>query len=619
MGLLDSIKNANDIKKIPEKDLPVLAEEIRKRLLEITSQNGGHLASNLGVVEITIALHRLLDFPEDKLIFDVGHQSYVHKMLTGRNEAMETLRKLDGLSGFTDPNESDCDASISGHASNAISIALGYATARELKGTYEKVVAVIGDGSLTGGMSNEALNNAANLKGNVVIILNDNERSISANVGGLANYLGKIRTSTKYINTKSIIRKGLEHIPFIGEHIKSGIHTTKESIKRLLVEGMMFEDLGITYIGPIDGHDIEQVTDALNSAFRFEGPVLIHALTVKGKGYEYAEKHPAQFHGVNPFDIETGDELSKSSGKSYTSVFSNKMLELAEKDKRIVAITAAMPFGTGLYYFHKKYPDRFFDVGIAEEHAVAFAAGLASSGLRPVVAIYSTFLQRAYDQIIHDVCMSNLPVIFAVDRAGIVGNDGKTHQGLFDESFLTSIPNLVVMSPKNGRELEEMFDYALTLNCPVAIRYPRGKVTDILDEYNEPLELNKDEIIRHGSEVCLMATGVMVETALKVGEMLRADGINASIVNVRFLSHVNEELVEQLSNSHKLFVTMEEVIEHGSYGERLNSAIIKNGLNVKTLNVSLPNVFVEHGTIAELRQRYHLDEESVYQRIKKQM
>lgn len=616
MGLLDSINNANDIKKIPEKDLPVLAEEIRKRLLEITSQNGGHLASNLGVVEITIALHRLLNFPEDKLVFDVGHQSYVHKMLTGRNKDMETLRKLDGLSGFTDPKESDCDASISGHASNAISVALGYASARELKGTYEKVVAVIGDGSLTGGMSNEALNNAANLKGNLVIILNDNERSISANVGGLSNYLGKIRTSAKYINTKSIVRKGLEKIPFIGEYVSSGIHTTKESIKRLLMDGMMFEDLGITYIGPIDGNDIEQVTEALNSAFRFDGPVLVHALTVKGKGYEYAEKHPAQFHGVNPFDIETGDELNNGGGKSYTSVFSHKMMELAEKDNRIVAITAAMCFGTGLYDFRKKYPDRFFDVGIAEEHAVAFAGGLAASGLRPVVAIYSTFLQRAYDQIIHDVCMNNLPVIFAVDRAGIVGNDGKTHQGLFDESFLTGIPNLTVMSPKNGRELEEMFDYALTLNCPVAIRYPRGKVTTALDDYYQPIEMNEDEILVKGKDVCLLATGVMVETAMNVRSMLEKNGIDATVVSVRFLSHINEKLLEEMAGDHKLFVTMEEVIEHGSYGERLNSCIIKNSLNIRTLNISLPNTFIEHGSIAELRKRYGIDAESVYERIK---
>ena len=619
MALLDKIKDANDIKQLPESDLPLLAEEIRQRLLEVTSTNGGHLASNLGVVEITIALHRLLDFPKDKLIFDVGHQSYVHKMLTGRNEAMDTLRQLDGISGFTDPGESEDDSSISGHASNAISIALGYASAREIKGTNEKVVALIGDGSLTGGMSNEALNNAANLKGNLVIILNDNERSISANVGGLANYLGKIRTSNRYLSTKTVVQNTLGKIPVVGEYIKTGIHATKESIKRLFVEGMFFEDLGLTYIGPIDGNDIEQVTDALESAFRFNEPVIIHALTVKGKGYKEAEKHPAQYHGVDPFDLKTGRPLKKKTGRSYTTCFSDKMLQLAEKDERIVAITAAMRFGTGLYNFNKKYPERFFDVGIAEEHAVAFAAGLASAGLRPVVAIYSTFLQRAYDQMIHDVCMSRLPVIFAVDRAGLVGNDGKTHQGLLDESFLTSIPNMTVMSPKNEWELDEMFDLALDLGSPVAIRYPRGQACESLNEYRQPLVLNEDEIMERGSRVCILATGVMVETAMKVRNLLREKGIEPTVVNVRFLSHVNTDLIRELKNDHQLFVTMEEVVAHGSYGQRMDAAVTAEKLGVSVMNVTLPDKFIEHGTIEELRERYGLTAEAVTDRIEKEL
>ncbi|MBE6103530.1 MAG: 1-deoxy-D-xylulose-5-phosphate synthase [Erysipelotrichaceae bacterium] len=619
MALLDKIKDANDIKQLPESDLPLLAEEIRQRLLEVTSTNGGHLASNLGVVEITIALHRLLDFPRDKLIFDVGHQSYVHKMLTGRNEAMGTLRQLDGISGFTDPGESEDDSSISGHASNAISIALGYASAREIKRTNEKVVALIGDGSLTGGMSNEALNNAANLKGNLVIILNDNERSISANVGGLANYLGKIRTSNRYLSTKTVVQNTLGKIPVVGEYIKTGIHATKESIKRLFVEGMFFEDLGLTYIGPIDGNDIEQVTEALESAFRFNEPVIIHALTVKGKGYKEAEKHPAQYHGVDPFDLKTGKPLKKKTGRSYTTCFSDKMLQLAEKDERIVAITAAMRFGTGLYNFNKKYPERFFDVGIAEEHAVAFAAGLASAGLRPVVAIYSTFLQRAYDQMIHDVCMSRLPVIFAVDRAGLVGNDGKTHQGLLDESFLTSIPNMTVMSPKNEWELDEMFDLALELGSPVAIRYPRGQASESLNEYRQPLVLNEDEIMERGSRVCILATGVMVETAMKVRDMLKEKGIEPTVVNVRFLSHVNTDLIRELKDDHELFVTMEEVVAHGSYGQRMDAAVTAEKLGVSVMNVTLPDKFIEHGTIEELRERYGLTADAVISRMEKEL
>ncbi len=615
MKLLDSIKKANDVRSLNDEQLKQLASEIRAYLLETTSKTGGHLASNLGVVEITLAVHRYLNFPHDKLIFDVGHQSYVHKILTGRKEAMTTLRQLDGISGFTDRNESDCDSFIAGHASNAISAALGFATARELNKSDEKVVAIIGDGALTGGLSQEALNNASQLKGNLVIILNDNERSISANVGGVSNYLGKIRTSRSYVNLKRVVERGVGKVPVVGDYLVNGIYKAKESIKRLFVPGMLFEDLGLTYIGPIDGHDIDQLCFALENAFRFDEPVIIHALTKKGKGYKYAEEHPAQWHGVGAFDIETGQPVKGSSGPSYTDVFSEKIMELAEKDKDIVAITAAMCFGTGLYPFSKKYPDRYFDVGIAEEHAVCFAAALAAAGKKPVVAIYSTFLQRAFDQIIHDVCMQNLPVVFAVDRAGLVGNDGKTHQGIFDESFLSLIPNLVVMSPKNGEELQQMLEYAFTLKRPVAIRYARGEASRKLDEYHQPVVLNENEIMKKGRDVAILATGTMVETGLEVTELLKEKGYDPTLVNVRFLHDLDEKLLGELVREHRLIVTVEETVYTGSYGQRLASLMKKNEYEAGIINFTLPDKFIEHGSISQLRNRYHLDSNSITERI----
>ena len=607
MELLDRISGPNDIKNLPADQLDQLAKEIREYLLVVTSRNGGHLASNLGIVEITIALHRFLDFPKDKLVFDVGHQSYVHKILTGRKDAMMSLRQLDGISGFPDPSESECDSFVAGHASTAVSAALGFAHARELKKTDEKVVAVIGDGSLTGGMAQEALNNASNLNSNMIIVLNDNERSISRNVGGLSNYLGKIRTSKRYLDAKRAVTEGLRKVPAVGEAMISGLRIAKESVKRLVVSGMYFEDLGLTYIGPIDGHDIKQVYEALVNASKIEGPVIIHCLTKKGKGYLPAQQHPALYHGVDPFDIKTGVVNGKKSQKSYTDIFSEKIIQLAGNNDRIVAVTAAMPFGTGLYNFKKQYPDRFFDVGIAEEHAITFAAGLAAAGMKPVVALYSTFLQRGYDQLLHDVCMMQLPVVLAIDRAGLVGNDGKTHQGIFDEGFLSTIPGLTVMSPKNGQELEDMLEFAINYDKPVVIRYPRGKVSDLLDNYRQPVKLNENEIILQGKDICIMAAGTMVLEAYKACAMLKDEGYKPTLVNIRFLHDIDRELILQMSETHSLFVIAEEVVYTGSYAERCRAAFD----NIRIETVTLPDKYIEHGSVEQLRQRYHITAEDI--------
>ncbi|MBQ7223195.1 MAG: 1-deoxy-D-xylulose-5-phosphate synthase [Erysipelotrichaceae bacterium] len=614
--ILDSIREPNDIKKVPADQLDQLSEEIRDYLLEVTSRNGGHLASNLGMVEITIALHRFMDFPKDKLVFDVGHQSYVHKILTGRKDQLMSLRQLDSVSGFPDPQESDCDSFVAGHASTSIAVASGFAAARQLNKTDEKIVAVIGDGAITGGLTMEALNNLSQLKSNLIIVLNDNERSIAKNVGGMANYLGRIRTSNRYTAVKKAVRKAINSIPVVGDYLHDGIYNAKESIKRLFVPGMMFEDMGIIYIGPIDGHNIEQVYQALNNAWRLNKPVIIHTLTVKGKGYKLAEDHPAQFHGVDRFDIKTGQSLKVKKGPSYTDVFSAKMLELAKKDPDVIAITAAMPYGTGLYDFHKQFPRRFYDVGIAEEYAVTFAGALAKAGKKPVAAIYSTFLQRAYDQIVNDVCMQNLHVVFAIDRAGIVGNDGKTHQGIFDEAFLTTVPNMTVMSPKNRQELEDMLEYAIEVhNGPIAVRYPRSQAGEELSEYRQPIACNRNEVLVRGKKILLLATGVMVKTAMKVREELLNRGYEATVVNIRFLSHIDIDLIKEMAADHQLAVMMEEVVYTNSYSQRLQAAMKENGIDMKLLPITLEDRYLEHGSIEELRKRYGLDEDSVLKKI----
>ena len=617
MPLLDNINEANDIKKIPESELKKLAVEIRRLLIKSAAKNGGHLASNLGVVELTIALHRYLDFPKDKLIWDVGHQSYVHKILTGRKDRFDSLRKLDGLSGFPKRNESACDAFGTGHASTSISAALGMVAARDLRNTKEKVVAVIGDGAMTGGMALEALNNAGTLNSNLIIILNDNERSISKNVGGVARYLDGIRTSRKYLRLKNNVKETLNTIS-IGNSLVEKIKTSKDMVKRLFVPGMFFEDMGLTYLGPINGHNVKELQVALENAGRVDGAVIIHAITRKGLGYKKAEECPAKFHGVEPFDIKTGDNLSTKTGKSYTSIFSETILEMAAEDERLVAITAAMPYGTGLYNFKQIYPKRFFDVGIAEEHAVTFAAGMAASGLKPVVAIYSTFLQRAYDQIIHDVCLQQLPVVFAVDRAGIVGSDGETHQGIFDTGYLSTIPGLMVMSPKDGRELKEMLKYAYSLNKPVVVRYPRGMAEDLTDIEFHPIVSYENEIIKKGRNVAIFATGKTVKLALRIEELLKDSKVRPTIVNVRFLDKADEKLLKELAAEHDTIITIEESARTGSYTERLMAEITNCQLTYHVIPITLPDSFIEHGSQDELWERYGFNANKIAEKIKEE-
>lgn len=617
MPLLDNINEANDIKKIPESELKKLAVEIRRLLIKSAAKNGGHLASNLGVVELTIALHRYLDFPKDKLIWDVGHQSYVHKILTGRKDRFDSLRKLDGLSGFPKRNESACDAFGTGHASTSISAALGMVAARDLRNTKEKVVAVIGDGAMTGGMALEALNNAGTLNSNLIIILNDNERSISRNVGGVARYLDGIRTSRKYLRLKNNVKETL-NTTSIGNSLVEKIKTSKDMVKRLFVPGMFFEDMGLTYLGPINGHNVKELQAALENAGRVDGAVIIHAITRKGLGYKKAEECPAKFHGVEPFDIKTGENLSSKSGKSYTSIFSETILEMAEKDERLVAITAAMPYGTGLYNFKQTYPERFFDVGIAEEHAVTFAAGMAASGLKPIVAIYSTFLQRAYDQIIHDVCLQQLPVVFAVDRAGIVGSDGETHQGIFDTGYLSTIPGLMVMSPKDGRELKEMLKYAYSLNKPVVVRYPRGMAEDLTDIEFQPIVSYENEIIKKGKNVAIFATGKTVKLALQIEELLKNSKINPTIVNIRFLDKADGKILKELAEGHDTIITIEESVRTGSYTERLMAEITSSQLTYQVIPITLPDSFIEHGSQNELWERYGFDAVKIAEKIKEE-
>lgn len=618
-GILDRINEANDIKKISKEDYAKLAQEIREFLLEKVSQNGGHLASNLGVVELTMALHLFLDFPEDQLVWDVGHQAYVHKILTGRKDQFDTLRQLDGMSGFPKCKESTADAFNTGHSSTSISAALGMARARDLLKKHNKVVAVIGDGALSGGMAFEALNNAARLKTNMIVILNDNNMSISENVGGMATYLGKLRTDVRYTKFKTGVERTLLKMPQVGERIMETMRRSKESIKRFVVPGMLFEDMGITYLGPIDGHNIQGIYTMLERAQYVKGTVIVHVITKKGKGYRFAERYPSHFHGVNSFDVNTGKSKSKKTAPTYTDIFSKKLVELAMKDKRITAITAAMPSGTGLQAFKEKFSRRFTDVGIAEEHAVTYAAGMAKAGMIPVVAIYSTFMQRAYDQILHDVCLGKFPVVFILDRAGIVGNDGETHQGIFDLSFLGSIPNLTILAPKNAIELEKMLEYAVSFGGPIAIRFPRGTACLEMTDTQEPMVYGKSELLHKGSRVALLAVGSMVKHAEKVRELLLQDGIDATVVNVRFIKPIDEVMLERLAEDHTLFVTMEENVESGGYGQHLASFICDHALPVKHLNISIKDCFVEHGKVYELYQRLGLDPQSIYEEIQKKL
>ena len=621
-GILDRINQPNDIKEVNPAQYNRLAKEIRHFLLHRVSEHGGHLASNLGAVELTMALHLFLDFPKDKLIWDVGHQAYVHKILTGRKDGFYSLREYEGMSGFPKRKESECDAFDTGHSSTSISVANGLVSARELSGGDEKIVAVIGDGALSGGMAMEALNNVGKLDSNLIIVLNDNNMSISENVGGMANYLAKIRSNGAYTGFKGGLEEALNKLPEVGTKIVRRLKQSKDSLKHFFIRGMYFEDLGITYIGPIDGHDIEQISQALETAAKMPKAVLIHVVTKKGKGYGPAETDPGKFHGVEPFALKTGEVLRPSTGVSYTKMFSDTMLELGEENKKIVGVTAAMPTGTGLVEFSKKYPDRFFDVGIAEEHAVTFAAGMAAGGYHPVVAVYSTFLQRAYDQILHDVCIGNLPVTFAVDRAGIVGKDGETHQGVFDLSYLAHIPNLTVMAPKSTVELRDMLHYAASCKFPVAIRYPRGTSEDTDDLPVGEILYGEAEVLENagnhiaGKAVALVAVGNTVALAYKLKARLEAEGISASIVNARFVAPIDESTLLSMAMNHDVVVTLEENVARGGYGERVSALFMEENVNVRHIVGAISNQFIEHGGQQTLRDLYGLNEDELYQRIR---
>ena len=612
--ILETIEKENDIKKVAPENWNLLAEEIRQFLIHKISVTGGHLGSNLGAVELTMALHLSLNLPEDKIVWDVGHQSYTHKILTGRKAGFENLRKYGGMSGFPKRKESDCDCFDTGHSSTSISAGLGLVKARDIMHQDHTVVSVIGDGSLTGGMAYEALNNAARMKSNFIIVLNDNNMSISENVGGVSKYLNNIRTADKYLDLKEGIYNSLKETR-IGDPIVESIRRAKSSVKQLVIPGMFFEDMGITYLGPVDGHNIPAMLKVFKEAKRVKSAVLVHVITHKGKGFIPAERHPARFHGAEPFDIETGLPLKQKTKSNYTDVFSTVMCKQGDRNDKIVAITAAMPDGTGLKRFHNMYPGRFFDVGIAEEHAVTFAAGLAAGGLQPVVAIYSSFLQRAYDQILHDVCIQNLPVVFAIDRAGLVGSDGETHQGIFDLSYLSSIPNMHIMAPKNKWELSDMLKFAIDFQGPIALRYPRGEAFDGLREHREPIILGMGEWIYHEKDIVLVAVGSMVKTALAVREALQLKGYACSIINARFVKPIDTEILNEAVKDHSLIVTMEENVASGGFGEKVREYLDESGYQGSLLTISIPDEYVEHGNVEILREEVGIDAYSIQRRI----
>ena len=614
--ILDNVNYPNDLEKLNILEKQELAKEIRQYLLEIVSNNGGHLASNLGVVELTIALHSVFNCPEDKIIWDVGHQSYIHKILTGRKEEMKTLRKFEGIAGFPKTSESEYDSFNTGHSSTSISVALGMARARDLLNKDNKVIAVIGDGSLTGGMAIEALNDAGSSKTNITVILNDNEMSISKNIGGIPSLLTKIRIKKTYTRSNNCIKRIFNNIPIIGKPIVKLAHNIKRGIKQTVIPNMYFEDIGFTYLGPVDGHNIQELEEILNKSQNIEGPILIHVITQKGKGYEIAEKNPAKFHGISSFNIETGETLKKHT-KDYSKQFGEKLVKLAEKDEKIVAITAAMKDGTGLKEFSEKYPDRFFDVCIAEQHAVGLIAGMAASGLKPVFAVYSSFLQRSYDQLIHDIAIQNLPVTIAIDRAGIVGNDGETHQGLFDLAFLSEIPNFVVMAPKNFKELDRMLEFAIDYNGPVAIRYPRGGEGKIIFDKYEDIELGKAEVIKEGKDLSIVAIGKMVERAVEVSKLLEKENIDVEIINARFLKPLDNETILKSIRKTKNVITIEDGILKGGLGtaviEVINNSDIKD-VKVKTFGYN--DCFVKHGSVEEIEHQHNIDIKTIKDYIK---
>ncbi len=613
--ILERIQKANDIKKLNWAELDVLAAEIRQFLVENISKTGGHLASNLGVVELTMAMHLAFSLPKDKMIWDVGHQSYTHKILTGRKDGFKHLRQFGGMSGFPKRKESNCDAFDTGHSSTSISAGLGYVEAREILGEDYRVVSVIGDGSLTGGMAYEALNNASHLKSNYIIVLNDNNMSISENVGGMHMYLDGLRTTDFYNNMKKGVTNALNKIPGVGSRLVNNIRKTKNSIKQLFVPGMLFEDMGITYLGPVDGHDVKKLYRTFKEAQKMDNAVLVHVLTEKGKGYAPAELNPSKFHGISPFDLETGNVLDKKTKDTYTDAFSQIMCDLGEKEPKLVAITAAMKDGTGLSKFQEKFPERFFDVGIAEQHAVTFAAGLAAAGLRPVVAVYSAFLQRGYDQIVHDVCMQKLPVIFAIDRAGLVGSDGETHQGAYDIAYLNHIPNMTILAPKNRLEFAKMMEWAVGHDGPVAIRYPRGNVYEGLEEYRQPVACGRSEVIYKESDIAILSVGHMMEVAEVVWETLKEKGYNCSLINSRFVKPMDTDILHELAQEHKLFVTIEDAAISGGYGAGVVKYLAEQKLDVDVIVNGIPDAYIEHGNIGLLRKTIHLDADSIVNKV----
>ncbi len=615
--ILERIEKENDIKDVAPEDYDLLAEEIREFLINKISVTGGHLGSNLGTVELTMALHLSLNLPKDKIVWDVGHQSYTHKLLTGRRAGFERLRKYGGMSGFPKRKESECDCFDTGHSSTSVSAGLGLVKARDLKGEDSTVVSVIGDGSLTGGMAYEALNNAARIRTNYIIVLNDNNMSISENVGGMSKYLNNIRTADKYLDIKEGVYNSLMDKKL--DSVVQSIRRAKSSVKHLVIPGMFFEDMGITYLGPVDGHNINAMLKVFREAKRCKSAVLVHVLTQKGKGFAPAERHPARFHGAEPFDVETGLPLKPKTKSNYTDVFSTVMCKLGDRNEDIVAITAAMPDGTGLKRFKNMYPDRFFDVGIAEEHAVTFAAGLAAGGMKPVVAIYSSFLQRAYDQILHDVCIQNLPVVFAIDRAGLVGSDGETHQGIFDLSYLSSIPNMHIMAPKNKWELSDMLKFAVGFDGPVALRYPRGEAYDGLKEFREPIVLGKAEWLLNDRQIVLIAVGSMVKTALEVRSALAKKGYGCSIINARFVKPIDTGIIDEALTSHELIVTMEENVASGGFGEKVRDYLAEKKNAAKLVTITIPDEYVEHGNVDILRREVGIDTETIVRRVTEAM
>lgn len=609
--ILDQINETGDIKKIKQSDYPRLAKEIREFLIEKISKTGGHLASNLGAVELTMALHIALDLPRDRIIWDVGHQSYTHKLLTGRKDGFDTLRQYGGMSGFPKRAESEADAFDTGHSSTSISAGLGMVKARDLSGDDYAVVSVIGDGSLTGGLAYEALNNASKIDTNFIIILNDNEMSISESVGGMGKYLNNVRTAQGYLTLKEDVYAQLK----TSSRVVDSIRRAKNSFKQLFVPGMVFENLGITYLGPVDGHDTPGLVKMIKEARKVKKAVMIHVMTKKGKGYEPAERHPARFHGTEPFIVENGLPSNPRTTANYQDIFSTVMCKLGTRDDKVVAITAAMADGTGLKRFRNIHPDRFVDAGIAEEHAVTYAAGLALGGYKPVFAVYSSFLQRAYDQILEDVCLQNLHVVFAIDRAGLVGSDGETHQGTFDLSYMSSMPNMRVMAPKNKWELSDMLKFAVNCTGPVAVRYPRGNAYDGLKDFRAPIELGKCEPIYEERDICLLAVGSMVKISERVRELLKYRGYNCSLVNARFVKPIDTEYLQRASGSHSLFVTLEENVASGGYGEKVREYVCDNRLDARVLSIAIPDQFVTHGSVDKLLEQLHMDPVSIAERI----